>query len=173
MILLWTTNDKWGSRLIRWGLGEPSSHLAVLFFEGTTPIVFHSNYSYGIHTTSLDDFRRCNKIVHMLQCPTAPDEERELYKRLDEEVIGIGYDFYAIMYWCMAAFMRKFFGRQLPKENTMERTELVYCVEVLELIYEYLLEVGIELDVVDFSMMSPEQAYLVLSKCENLRDLPC
>ena len=175
MILIWSTNNAWGSRLIRWGLDEPSSHFAVCFFEDNPShaTVIESRMMDGVDTCSLKDFHRRNEVIHMLQAPITADEEIELYNHLYNSTKGVEYDRPAILYWIYAGFMRKFFDRKLPKENIMDRRELLYCVEVLEILENYLEEIGVDVGEIDFGMMSPEQAYEMLIECESMRQLPC
>ena len=175
MIFLWSTNEQWGSRLIRWGLDEPSSHFAICFFEDTKgkETVIESRLSSGVDTCSLRDFMRRNKMVHMLQAPVTDDEEITLYNHVYNSMQGVRYDAPAILYWILVGFVRKFFKKELPKENAMNRTEQLYCVEVLELIEDYLEDIGVDLEDIDISMMSPEMAYNLLLECESMRELPC
>ena len=58
---------------------------------------------------------------------------------------------------------------QLPVDAHVEFAN----VAVLEALEDYLLELGVDLEDVEFSMLSPEQAFLLLAECDNLRELPC
>jgi len=174
MIFIWSTNNHWGSRLIRWGLGEPSSHFAICFFEDEAcATVLESRLDTGVDTCSLQDFMRRNDIVHMLQCPIEKDEEPGLFRHVYDSSQGICYDYPAIMYWLWAGFMRKFFNRPLPKVNDMDRTEMMYCVEIVQLLEDYLEDIGADLSDYDIAMLSPEQIYLILSDTQCFRELPC
>ena len=175
MIFIWSTNNQIGSRLIRWGLGEPSSHFAVCFFEDSPALatVVESRIKTGVDTCSLSDFKNRNEIVHMLQAPITSDEEIELYNIVYNQSKDKKYDAPAILYWVYAGFMRKFFGKKIPSENLWDRSELLYCVEVLELLEDYLNELGVELNDIDIGMISPEMAYYMLIEFDHLRVLPC
>ena len=120
----------------------------------------------------MSDFIEKNKIVHQLQAPTTEREEAELFAKV-RKTVGVGYDFFAIFYWCIRALMRVLFNIPIPKDNPLNKPELLYCVEVLEALEDYLLELGVDLEDVEFSMLSPEQAFLLLTECDNLRELPC
>ena len=173
MIFLWSTNNKIGSRLIRWGLDEPSSHFAVCFFEDSFPTVIESRLDTGVREIGLKEFSDVNTIVHALQAPVTLDEEILFFNDIKNKTSGVGYDFPAILYWTYVGFMRKLFGIKQPRINIMDRSELLYCVEILELLDDYLQEIGVDTSDVEYGMLSPEQAYVMLCQCENLRSLPC
>ena len=172
---MWSTNDKCGSRVIRWGLGEPSSHFAMCFFEDqpACATVLESRLDNGVDTCSLKDFQSRNKIIHMLQCPMDGDQEADIFRNVYDSINGVQYDYPAILYWIYVGFMRKFFDKPLPKVNEMNRTEMMYCVEIIGLLNEYLNDLGIDLEDYDISMLSPEQIYFILYESEMFRSLPC
>jgi len=101
------------------------------------------------------------------------DQEADIFRNVYDSINGVQYDYPAILYWIYVGFMRKFFDKPLPKVNEMNRTEMMYCVEIIGLLNEYLNDLGIDLEDYDISMLSPEQIYFILYESEMFRSLPC
>lgn len=170
MIFLWSKSNRIGSRVIRWGIGEPSSHFSAMFFEGRgdDALVIESRLSTGVRRISFKEWKRHNQIVHALKCPPALPDETALYGLIWTRLRGRQYDQWAMAYWVYAGLALRLFRRKLPHKNAWGKNELVYCVEILELMGDYLGSLGIDLSGVDVEMLSPEGSYKILRDCKAL-----
>jgi len=173
MLFLWLKSNKVGSRLIRWGLKEASSHFAICFDEqlGKTALVIESRLTTGVRPIWLGDFLATCEIVHALQAPITRGEEREFYRLFSSRLIGRKYDTWAMGYWVYAGLMYRLFGRRLPNRNEWGENELVYCEEILQYMPEYLEEMGVDISDIDLEMTSPEMAYNILKQSPYLREV--
>lgn len=175
MIFFWVKSNRIGSRLIRWGLNEPCSHFAICFCEdslmGFQPMVVESKLQDGVQRTSLTEFLDHYEVVHAVQMPTQSLEELQLMKKVLDNLQGKEYDQWAIAYWFFAGLARKVFKCKLPLRNQWGKNELVYCVEVLQAMPEYLADIGIDLNEFDLEMTSPEMAYEIVMNCANVLDI--
>ena len=172
MIFIWSTNEMIGSKIIRWGLSEPCSHFAIGFFETTSmATVLESRLSDGVSTVTYDSFKERNQIVHLLQADISYQDEINLFNWIYEATKGVKYDRKAILFWVFVGLKMKILGSELPPRNKFNDDEMLYCVEVLEELEEYLLSIGIDISEIDVSMVSPEMAYKLLKKSDHLRDL--
>jgi len=135
--------------------------------------IIESRLDDGVDTCSLKDFVNRNQIIHMLQAPLTADEEIELYNRVYNGTKGVDYDKPAILYWVYVGLMRKIFDTDIPRRNALDKDELLYCVEVLDVLREYLEEIGVDTAEIDFGMTSPEMAYNVLVEFDVFREIPC
>jgi hypothetical protein len=113
-----------------------------------------------------------NEVVHALQAPVENiKEEAGLLHSTSARLQGLKYDRNGVLYWTYAALARKIAGKQMPLKNDWGRAELVYCVEVLQAMPEYLMRIGADLEAVCGDMVSPERAYQILAQCSRLVDV--
>jgi len=116
MEILFTTNDRLLSRIIRKITNGPCSHVAVLIDPN---IVVHSTATHnGIAPTFLETFMRNNEIISRIPVP----ESRELLQRL-RDAEGNGYDFLLLL----TMGLRKL-GLPVPEVNN---PYLDLCTEVV------------------------------------------
>ena len=170
MIFIWSTNDLWGSKLIRWGLDEPSSHFALGFFEDSEhATVIESRIKIGVQICSLENFSDRNRLVHILQASSTTEQDKALYEEVMGELSGRDYDHSAIFYWVLIGMLRKATGYRVTNHNPLNNPQAMYCVEVLQSLYYYLASLGIHQD--DYSMTSPHEAYLLLKDTGAFREL--
>lgn len=128
MKVLGTRSDKWGSRLLCWGLGEPVSHVAVELANG---FVVHAHLLGGLRIDWARDFRRHNEVVYELM---GDGPERETVQALLDAHAGSGYDYWAFTYFVWRAVLRKYFGIPLPRENKWARRDAYLCTEWLSVL---------------------------------------
>ena len=172
MIFLWTKSSLPFSKLIRWGLKEDCSHFSIMFFEqyGQKSIVIESRLE-GVQEIRLSNFLAQHTVVHALQAPLTEIEEQVLYLYFLRKIKGKKYDSWAMAYWIYAGIMYRFFGQRLPHKNAWGENELVYCVEIMQEMREYLLEIDVDLSDFDLEMTSPHGAYKILKESEYLREV--
>lgn len=129
MKLLGTRSDKWGSRLLCWGLAEPVSHVAVELDNG---FVVHAHLLGGLKIDWARDFRRNCEVVYELE---ADGPERETVQALLDAHAGSGYDYWAFTYFAWRALLRKVFGVPFPRTNRWARRHAFLCTEWLSILY--------------------------------------
>ncbi len=125
MIILWTTNNMWGSRLIRWGFGDDCSHVAVQF--GAT--VYESRLQDGVKSRGLSDFLSVNQVVHRKVITWSATDE-SIAECIVKTKQGSRYDTKALLWWAVCALGRRITGR-VPAHNQWGDKDQFFCVEVL------------------------------------------
>lgn len=168
---LFTKNSKFGSKLIRWGLNEDSSHFAVGFDIGpdNRGVVFHSHF-HGLGITWASDFLRKNEVVYTLTpvFQLKLDAEERLYQAVVRNY-GVGYDFKGFIYFVFAGIGHRLFGRKIGKTNRWGDKRDLLCTEVAE-------NMRIEIDDIFKIMlpltrgaMSPDKLYFALKASPLLK----
>ena len=132
MILLWTTSDKIGSRLIRYGLDEPMSHFAIAFFATKKKgLLLHQDFR-GFRVQWLPEFLKENRIVYSMR-PNDLDRtsKRILLHATMNEFSGTNYDGGSFFYFAWRAALKKFLGIPFPKTSKWGKAkEPVGCVGI-------------------------------------------
>jgi len=156
MKLLYTKCDTIISRLVRWALDEPISHVAAVTACG---IVFHSELT-GVKITSLSAYIRDNEVVYS-QRIALTDEPRVIHD-LVEEIAHRRYDISAMLYLGFRAILRKLCGLPLGNKNRLNKSHRFICTEIIKYIDNETLQEQIK--DVDLSMISPYHLYLLLER---------
>lgn len=155
MRILLTTTRKPLSRLIRWGLGEPATHMAFVF-DGE--IVIHS-YFTGLRIDSYTDFITKHQTKKMLNIGIDREVESNIKRRLLRNIGTKAYDYGAILYFGWRVLLQKTFGLDIPKKNKWQSSEAYLCTEIVKYLPE---ELKPDLD---FEITSPLKLYrLIRSK---------
>lgn len=120
--------ESWGSRIIRWGLGEPASHLAIAFPN----FVIQSDLKRGFNSVDNEAFFEYYEEVNSVSLTTGSiDGDNELASRVKRQLTSAEYDKPGFIYFCWRAFIRKIFGVAFPQVNSWQDDQMVICVEVL------------------------------------------
>lgn len=168
MRFLFTTTEKIGSRLIRWGLDEDCSHFALELTLPTRKVIIESTMGVGVHRESVDQFLAENKVIHSLEYIGGEPVDQLWYDCANRHY-GERYDTTAIAFWALAAAGKKFLGMKDPWYNPMDMDNRHYCVEVMDgselLCSQYL---GIDTTNVDWGCTSPHECYEILKKSSFL-----
>lgn len=122
MRILFTKSDKIGSAIIRWGLEEPVSHVAVEA-EG---LVLHSTWS-DVDIDSIETFLEHREIVYEIYIPKLGVPE---LLGLTERYAGSSYDFRGLVCFVKSALARKLFGTPLPKTACYNTPGAFLCTEI-------------------------------------------
>ena len=150
MRLLFVRSQKPASRLIRWGLDEEVSHVAVEFSSG---LVIHSTFS-GVTLQWIDSFLSEDEIVYSLPVtPTEGETEIDLMSRVMHTYWKRGYDYWAFTYFSWRVFLRKFLDIPLPEKNRFNHERSFLCTELAGVI------VGQEVS----PMITPLELYDILT----------
>lgn len=171
MLFLWSRSNKVGSRLIRWGTGEDVSHFAVCFFEnrGESAPLIESRGRSGVQLLWLGDFMEQNEIVYALRFEYKDRaEEARMFHDTSKRLREMQYDYHGIFYWMWVLVKKKLFGHATPVRNEWGSDERVYCVEVMQEMAEFLLEIGIDISKVDLEMTTPGAAFRLLETSAHL-----
>jgi hypothetical protein len=164
MKLLFVRSNKLGSRIIRWGLGEPVSHVAVDIPAG----IYHS-YGTGIIKSSRDAFHAVYTVHRSLEI-SFPETLQQAATELFESYVSPhdGYDYPALAFFAFRAMLKKLLRVPFPKTNRLQVIESFLCTEIVYLVAQVhaelvgdalLLEVGD-----DLAMHSPWELYQILEK---------
>jgi hypothetical protein len=172
MRLIWTTSNKIGAKIIRWGLDTDCSHFAISFDEDEdgNGFIFHSHFS-GATPVWLKDFLKKNRIQHCLKLRNPPtiEQEEKIWKVIISEFHGQGYDFRALAFWTWRAFIHRVFGYGFPEKNYWGKPGRNLCTAIalgLQKAYPDRFNFGNS----DNEMISPHALYLMLSKSVFLED---
>lgn len=167
MLIYFSTNDVYYSKIFRWLFNEPSSHVGLGFFRDQESVVVDCTKPCGReHSLSRWIFKY--KITHSLKIPLSEEREEDFYQIAKEYSVGKKYDFSAY-YWglfCGLAF--KLFRIPLPKKNVFQQEEHGLCTEIFVPFKEKLLEFGIDILELDMSATTPHM--LALRLYEQTKD---
>lgn len=173
MIFIFSKNRKIGSQLIRWSLGEPVSHFAVVFDEWPKGygILFHAHFS-GVSIEWFNDWQRHNEIVYAYtpvnKAQPLPEEE-DIYQIFVKRFYGKGYDAMAFTYWVKCLFLHKLFGFPIPTKNEWGDPRKYLCYEIYEGLSD-LPFLGLP-SISPEQMISPYQLKLKLEKSPYIEDV--
>lgn len=127
MKVLFTTTNWPMSWLIRWGLGEPVSH--VMFVFGNH--VIESKFT-GIKQNLFSELK-ANVIYELDFGFLDLKSEDEIWCSLMELTKRKArYDWGAFLYFGWRAFLKKFFGKEFPKKNPLGSKHKFLCTELVE-----------------------------------------
>lgn len=126
MRILFTSSPLTGSRLIRWALEEPVSHVAI----ECNGIVLHSTWN-RVDLDSISTFLKHRKVVYSVEIP-----EKGLKDLLDIacKYENSSYDFRGLLYFSVRALLRKFLRIPLPSSNPWNIAETFLCTELATLL---------------------------------------
>lgn len=151
MKLLFCYSNKIGSRLIRWALREPVSHVA---FEFSSGLIVHSTFS-GVGLAWDTEFHKEHTIPLYLDATVdSVESEIDLMNMMLDIYMGRKYDYTAFIYFSWRALLFHLFRVPLPARNKWNDKGRYLCTELAALF------LGREPD----PMISPYQLYNKLVK---------
>jgi hypothetical protein len=155
MVIYFTTNDNYYSKLLKWVFKEPTSHVGVcLYPTGVTPVVVDCTKPYG----KIYAFRAWTKKhdpVYAVQIPMALEHERYCFDTVALRSVLRPYDFSAYFYGFYWGLRWRLFGSTLPKRNKKSDHERDLCTEIFNPIKDILQKYGIDLFGVDLAAVTP------------------
>ena len=155
MRLLFTSNDRFLSKLIRKGLQEPISHLAIASTNGA---VFHATMQ-GVEVISLREFLKDNDIVYTYKLSCAMSETDTVQFLLDN-CVRSQYDIGALFYLGWRTLLRLVFRVPFPKRNRMDINSAYLCTEIVKYVKDPIFTKKIE--GIDLAMTTPYGLYKLL-----------
>jgi len=123
MKLLFTRSQLPLSKLIRWGLNEPVSHVAILLDE---KLVFQSNL-LGVSIEGIYRLQKACEIVYVVDIPMKFCAEEDLYQLLLQQYDGKPYDFKAFAYFAWRTVLYKLFKKPYPNKNIWQDPNSFLC----------------------------------------------
>ena len=132
MKLFWTRSNLPLSRLLCWGLREPSSHFAVGFScsdDGRVGTVFMSDF-LGSHIAYFGTFKKSHVIVHEVDVPLSLSEEDAAYNSVVQRFDGRPYDYAYFMEMFGQVALNRLLGVPLPRHIKAPNPHADLCFEV-------------------------------------------
>lgn len=171
MKLLFVKSNQIGSKLIRAGLQEDSSHFAVCFDDQAkgSGIVFESN-AKGAVLSWFGHFKKTHYLVHALSFkePMSLEAEEEIYRSMLVQYSGQGYDWRALGYWILQVIGNRVLGLPIAKQNVWQQAGYNLCTGLaggIPCIAGWAKENGVDLE-----MIGPTSLYLRLLRSGHFDD---
>ncbi len=150
--ILFSKNDKLGSKLISWAssktvsMCEVPSHVAILVNKKW---VFQSTLEKNVHIMSYKEWLTINEELYSVHISEnfEFDEIKTLFRSLE----GKKYDWGGILFYAAAWTVNQVFGLKFPKKNLFQSKNRYFCCEVAGIILKQ-----------DYSMTNPAQVYIKL-----------
>ena len=170
---LFTKNSLLGSKIIRWGLGEKSSHFAVGFDigEDNRGVIFHSHF-HGLRIEWASEFLRKNDVIYRLEpvFPLQLQAEERLYQAVVKNY-GKPYDYKGFFFFVLAAVWLKITKRkELPRTNPWGDNKAFLCTEVAEQMRAEIHDIFKVMIPFTRGALTPEQLYQSLKTSELLKE---
>jgi hypothetical protein len=157
MRVIFTTTDSFVSRIIRWMFNEPASHFACTLYDDQ--VVFQSNF-LGVDFASFKKFLMHSRVVQAFDFPMTREEEDAIFDALVENMVGNGYDFWAMTYAGWWGLLYKLFGIEMPKHNRWQSKDQDLCVELAYFLPDRVMPP--EIKAMDLSMTTPWKVAVVM-----------
>jgi hypothetical protein len=160
MKVLFTTNNKFWSRVLKCLTSEPFSHIALVFdIDGVQLVVDCS--TDGGRLMPIDKFLVSNIPMASIDIMVSHKSEIILFKYAIN-IVGKKYDFPAYIYGLWRGILFKAFKIGPPIKNRYNTKDKFVCTEILEPIRFPLSLLGISFGDMDFSIQTPYRLYLFL-----------
>jgi hypothetical protein len=156
MKILFSTTNQIVSKIIRKGLNEPVSHVALQFENG---IVVHSSMT-GVQTDWKDEYLSENIIVY--EIPIIIKNENEFLNNMMTETNNKKYDYSAFFYFCWRGLLKKIFKKPFPKKNKFGKNHAYICTELVKMIPDD--KIQEKLKNIDLEMISPYVLYKLIKR---------
>lgn len=137
MIFLFSTSEKVGSQLIRWGRDSDCSHFSVCWdglIKDLHPdywLVTESRALSGVKADWLSVVKRSNKINHAMKINIGANLEQAYYSKYITEMGGKQYDTEAVSYFSFVTLWEKM-GFTASRKNEWDDPMKVFCTETVK-----------------------------------------
>lgn len=166
MIYLYSTNDRPGAKIIRWGGDDKCSHFAKYYPHNK--MVVESRLDTGVREIPISEWKEENRIVYA-QNVALPVADEVLYHE-DKQIIGKEYDKKAVLFHAFTTILKKMF-RWVPfVENKWGDKDHYYCLEIVMTHEHELEESGMEMDY-DMENMYPEEFHDIAGQYLFITDI--
>lgn len=160
MKIIWVRSDLPLSLLIRWGLGENSSHVGLLFDD---KLFFNSELT-GCKPLWFKSYLKTRSIVYQIEYDFSLEQEEKIYQSVIDVNDGKGYDIFALFYFIWRGFLFKYFKIPFPKKNRWSVSGKFICTGLLSDLPKELFP---ELQGIDLDMVSPDTVFRILLNSSN------
>ena len=166
MFYLYSTNDKPGAKLIRWGGRDKCSHFAKYYPDRGA--VVESRIDTGVRVITFMEWKRQNRIIFCQHIDLNVSDDK-LYE-MDRAIIGKRYDKKAILWLSFKTICRKLFAWSPFVENKWGDKDHYFCLEVVNTHRKILDDNGFIIDY-DIENMYPEEFYEISRECDFIKDI--
>lgn len=161
MDIVFTTNQKFWSKVFRYLSNDRVSHLAFKFVIDGIPLTIDCSTSGG-RLMTWSKFTELNDPVYVIKLETDKALELRLFER-SLLLVGCKYDMNAYVYGIFRGLLRKIFRIPLTSKNVYSQPLKFACTEIFCPIYDILQkEYEIAFDDIDFAMQTPYMLYELL-----------
>jgi hypothetical protein len=159
MKMIFTRSSLPLSKLIRWGLKEPVSHFAMVFFNS---FVVHSNLA-GVQLNWYSTFKKHCEVIYEIERTLSRAEEINLLKSILNSFDGASYDYSAFFYFIWRAILWRLFKTPFPATNKWGKKNAFLCTGLEKVLPE---SITPGTDSLDPEMTSPYKLYQKLNSVQ-------
>jgi hypothetical protein len=159
MRIIFTTNEKFWSKVFKYLTGEPVSHVAMLFDVYEDKLTIDCSTDGG-RLMTWDKFLSMNTLKYSINLPSDEAVDKELFHK-SLFLVGKTYDMPAYIYGIWRGILWRFFNVPAPSKNKLSKPNLYCCTEIFLPISEILKrEYQIDFGDMDLAIQSPYGLYL-------------
>lgn len=167
MDIVFTTNQKFWSKVFRYLSNDPISHLAFKFVIDNIPLTIDCSTTGG-RLMTWAKFIELNEPVYVIKLETDKALELRLFER-SLLLVGCQYDMSAYVYGIWRGLLRKILRIPLTSRNVYSHPLKFACTEIFYPITDILTtEYEISFDEIDFAMQTPSNIYARLRGKNNV-----
>jgi hypothetical protein len=157
--ILFVKSNLLGSKIIRWGLNEESSHVAIQF----NSLIVHSSV-FGVSLVWNKSFYKHYKVVNELDYSDRLDlrEEDKVFCGIMDNYDESRYDYSALIYFIFRGLLKKLFKIPFPNKNPLNEANSFLCTELISKLPKRL-----TVDI-DYSITSPDRLYPLLKEKKGI-----
>jgi hypothetical protein len=158
MYYLYSTNDKPGAKLIRWGGRDKASHFAK-YYPGKN-IVIEARLDTGVREISFTEWKKENRVIYAQEINFPGVTDHDFYLR-DRAIIGKRYDSKAVFFLALVTLWKRFCSWFPYTENKWGEKDAYFCLEIMETHKEIFEANYIPMDY-DLENLYPQEFYEIL-----------
>lgn len=133
MNILFVNSERFGSKVIMYGLDSDISHVAIAFDDHD--YIYHA-IGHKIEKTKVQDFFDRYNLVDFVQYKFSADMEQKFLKRFLKSIWYQPYDYSSVVYFAWDRFKVKFLGKKPANWNRMNSEVSMLCTEVVYIVDE-------------------------------------
>ena len=133
MKIILTVDTRLGGEddVITWGLEEPASHFAIVFFDC---IVFHAHF-WGVGFDGINEVLEHRRIVDIIDIPLSLDEEIEVVRNIKtKKHDNKSYDYLFFLWLAWRVVLLKLFDKKVPDEVGLQSKTGLLCNEAFSIL---------------------------------------
>lgn len=155
MVIYFTTNENFYSRLLCWIFSEPVSHVGIcLYPTGKTALAIDCTKPHG-KIYAYEHWKIKNHPIFWVDIPLSESDEIECFDKTARRSVMRPYDLKAYIHGFYWGIRAKLFGSRLPRTNKQSDHEKDLCTEIFNPIKDVMIRNGVDLYGIDLSAMTP------------------